>query len=281
MKAINDSGPKLHSRESFELPIHLLILREELNRRLRSNSSYSLRSFAKAIGIDASLLSKIMNNCRALSHGNALKIMESIALSDAEKVLFWKSYVVEKQVSNGLLKDFPTLSIEDEKLLEQQIFNVISEPYHYVLVELTRTKSFKSDVIWISKVLNLSIAQTKEAINRLVNIKMLSINNGQIERSPGRFSTKDKAVTDSAHKYHQRKILEKAIVAMDQVPIEHRNQSSMTIAINPQKIPIAKKMIQDFINQLSDVLESGPIEEVYQISLSLYPVLQKTALEEI
>ncbi len=260
------------NRDDLSLPIHLLILREELARRVRSNPSYSLRSFAKQLDLDASLLSKVLNNSRNLSSKMVKQLLEKLQLSEIEKEIFWKSFIrsKEKLPSSDKVKRVTQL----ERHLEQDLFKVIADPYHYVLVEMSRIQSFKSDIDWISHKLNLQRDEVTSAIERLVQLGMLIKEGSELKRSPGRFTTKDKSITDTAHKYHQRKLLEDGIQALENVPIEKRNQTSMTIAINPHKLPLAKVMMQEFINQLADVLETGPLEEVYQITLSLFPAIQ-------
>lgn len=266
------------------LPIHLVILQEELNRRIRLNSQYSLRSFAKQLDIDASLLSKILQNTRPLSPVNAVKVLERIQLAPNEKILFWESYVKSREETYGQFDPEANRLVgtnkEEENKIDHDLFQTITEPHHYAIVELTRLKNFKYDFAWIGKTVGVSPLEAEEAIERLLSIGLLRKDGKKLVRAPGRVTTKDKSVTTAALKFHQRKILEQAILALDKTPLEERNQSSMTIAINPSKIPLAKKMIQDFVNQLSDVLEVGALEEVYQMSFSLFPLTQ-TAVKNI
>lgn len=253
-----------------------MILREELTRRMTANSNYSLRSFAKQLDIDPSLLSKMMNNTRPMSTTAATTVLKKLKLGEAEKNLFWKSFLKSKEDSLKGEKPELTETQFEDNLLEQELFQIIANPLHYTIVELSRLKAFKSDPIWIGEALNISAKEAQGMIDRLIQVGMLKVENEQIKRMPGRFTTKDKTISDSAHKYHQKKILEKAIEALDHIPLEKRNQSSMTIAVNPNKVTLAKSMIHDFINQLSDVLETDQLEEVYQISLSLFPLYQKS-----
>lgn len=263
--------------KTLSLPVHLVILREELARRTRANSRYSLRSFAKQLEIDASFLSKILSHQRPLSPNNAVKILERIQIDAREKTLFWQSYVREREETYGQFDSdanalVGTPAQKHEQYLDSDAFKIIAEPHHYAIVELTRIKSFQNNAQWIASVLGISETEVKESIERLILVGLLQKQGSKLIRTPGRHTTADKTITDSALRYHQRKIIEQSIKALDQVSIEKRNQTSMTIAINPKKIPVAKKMMQDFLNQLSDVLESGSVEEVYQISFSLFPV---------
>jgi uncharacterized protein (TIGR02147 family) len=274
VRTVDKSETKI--KKTSAQPLYITLLQNELARRSRLNPQYSLRSFAKQIGMDASLLSKVLKNQRKLTLENAKKIIKRCQMNPADKKLFWSSLVQEREKLHTLYDEksdeLATRSNQfQESLLPNDLFQLIADPQHYVLAELARTQGFVSDVAWISKRLKLSRAETADTLGRLLRVGILTKNGDQIKRNPARFTTENKELTNSALKHHQRKILESAITAMDQVPIEKRSQNSMTIAINPKKIPLAKELIQTFVNQLSNLLESGPLEEVYQISVSLFP----------
>ena len=51
-----------------------------------------------------------------------------------------------------------------------------------------------------------------------------------------------------------------------------RDMSSATIAIDPKKIPQAKKMIREFQDRLCEFLEAGNNKsEVYEVSMQIFP----------
>jgi uncharacterized protein (TIGR02147 family) len=87
----------------------------------------------------------------------------------------------------------------------------------------------------------------------------------------------------SARKSLQRQILTKALAALDDVPIENRDQSSMTLAIDSSKLNEAKKMLKKFRRDFTKHLQESKIRNhVYHLSLSFYPVTQfKTTHEEL
>jgi hypothetical protein len=68
--------------------------------------------------------------------------------------------------------------------------------------------------------------------------------------------------------------LEKAVISVEEDPIEARSMTGMTMAIDPAKLPEAKQMITEFNRGLCKFLESGPRKQVYQLGVCLYP-LQK------
>jgi uncharacterized protein (TIGR02147 family) len=73
----------------------------------------------------------------------------------------------------------------------------------------------------------------------------------------------------------QKQILTQALVALEEVPIEKRDQTSMTMAIDSSLIPEAKLRITRFRRELSSFLENGKKkDQVYQLALSLFPLTQ-------
>src|SRR6185437_9094888 len=59
-------------------------LNEELARRLRDNSRYSLRAFARQLGLSPGELSEVLRGKRALSFRSTLRIAKSLGLNSAE-----------------------------------------------------------------------------------------------------------------------------------------------------------------------------------------------------
>lgn len=60
------------------------ILRHEFERRRENNSRYSLRAFARSIGIDHSTLSQILRGRRRLTQRTIARLGGSLKLSSAE-----------------------------------------------------------------------------------------------------------------------------------------------------------------------------------------------------
>ncbi len=65
---------------------------------------------------------------------------------------------------------------------------------------------------------------------------------------------------------------------LNTMPVTERDFSSITIAISKAKLPLAKKMIRQFQDQLSAVLEADTKDEVYKFNFYAIP-LSKTIVE--
>ena len=253
-------------------------LQEEIARRSEKNSSYSLRAFSRALGFDASVISQIMAGKRVPSLKTAERLVEALQLSPEERQHFLAS-LAETHRARGLDRLSPFFrklknTDQPKKELSLDLFRVIADWYHYAILALSLTEGFKSNTKWIAAELGISETEAKLAIERLLDLGYLTKENNVLKAATEGFTTADKTLTSAALKKHQKQILEKAIFSLENDPVESRNMSSMTMTIDPEKIPAAKQMIEEFTQRICQFLESGKRTEVYELGITLYP-LQK------
>ena len=246
-------------RKSFRL-----YLKNELDQRIKKNPGYSLRSFAKGLNIDPSLLSKLINGKRKITDNQIEKLGIKLKLSLREIEVF-KSYVE------------PFSKEENTYQLSLDQFDVISEWQHYAILEMMTLKNFEPDIHFVAKALNESVSNTVRYIETLKRVGLLEINEdgSWVDLSDGKSThILDKNYTSYAHKQSQARILKKAIESLDSIEINKRDQSSMMVATNEAKINEAKDMITAFRRQLTEFLEdTNEKTTVYQTSFSLFPIL--------
>lgn len=258
----------------MEQSYHLDVLRRELERRCAKNPNYSLRSFAKALGVDAAVISRTLNQVRPLTPVTAKAIAAKLDLSPHETKLFLKSVVVQ-HAGKTLQDESIEAQIESSRVeteLENEKFAVISDWFHYAILELSTTEGFKSNYKYIAKSLKITELDAKLATERMLRLGLLKVVDGKFAPTFQTLSTKDKTKTAPALRRYQKQILSKAIDSLENDDIAVRSMTSMSMAIDPEKLPVARKMIDEFMTQLCDALESGRKKKVYQLGISLYPL---------
>jgi uncharacterized protein (TIGR02147 family) len=88
-------------------------------------------------------------------------------------------------------------------------------------------------------VLDITISEVNIAIERLVRIKLLEINETDgkwLDLSSGNTTSLKANVTSEALRKHQKQVMQLAIAALDKVPPHVRDQTSVTFAIDTTKI---------------------------------------------
>jgi hypothetical protein len=64
--------------------------------------------------------------------------------------------------------------------------------------------------------------------------------------------------------------------ALDEIAVEERDFTAITIAADKSKLPEAKRMIREFQDALTQFLEDGKKDEVYKMTFYMYPLTRPT-----
>ncbi|MCX6116956.1 MAG: DUF4423 domain-containing protein [Proteobacteria bacterium] len=123
------------------------------------NPSYSLRSFAKQIGMSHSAVSEILSGKRRLSYKKMIQIALRLGLSESQ------------------IKDFEQKSPIEMRRNTTQIdldqFAMISGSIPFALLSLMETETFCSDISWMAKRLGVSKRVIVDSLKRLERLEMV------------------------------------------------------------------------------------------------------------
>lgn len=246
-------------------------LKDELIARCRKNPKYSLRAFAKALGIVPSALSDMLNGRRTITNKSIERLGLSLGLSLKEIAQFQK----ESADGGNKAARFQQITFDT--------FALISDWYHFAILELIKIENFMPTNQRIAQALGITKSEANIAIERLMRLNLVRIDSkGRwVDVSEGFTTSIKPGLTSSAARNLQKQILEQAIAAIEEVPIERRNHTSMTMAIDPADVAEASEKIKKFRRQLCKFLErNGRPKEVYQLAISLFPVSQVESHKE-
>jgi uncharacterized protein (TIGR02147 family) len=243
-----------------ERSIFRLWLQKQFTERCKKNPRYSLRAFAKTLDLDASSLSQILSGKRKLSKKGIQNICDKLSTSPKELQMF------------GLIEKKNDETDEDYLQLSIDTFSVISDWYHYAILELTYVSGFKADPKWISKKLSITVEESKSAVERLKRLGLLLEENRSLIKSSKRLTNNGTINTSGAHKELQKQVISKALLAVDEVPQDEKDITSMTMAIDTKNLDKARLLIQKFRRDLCELLEDGDQEQVYNLGIQLYPI---------
>lgn len=236
-----------------------LFLQSEFDRRKEKNSRYSLRSFSSHLDIHVSCLSAILRGIRPLTDNLISRFLNKLELNpeELEKLLKTENLIENIQA-----------------ILTLDTFAIISQWYHYAILELPKTEDFKEDFVWISKVLEISVTEVQSAVERLCRVGLLEIQeDGKWHIVEEETQVSVNEFTTSALKKLQKSILRKSEEAIDSVDISHRFHSTYTMAMEPDRIPEAKEYLREFKDKFSiKMSENKKTKEVYQFHIGLFPL---------
>ncbi len=227
-------------------------LSDEFARRCRVNNRYSIRAFARQLDIDQSTLTQMLNGKRKVSD----KMVNTLEKKIGVKFHF--------QNENYNL-DFKYT------VLSTDAFTVISDWYHYAILEMTEVKNFKSNPKWIAERLNITPTQAQMAIERLLRLDMIIEEDNTLRRTKNHVVNYTEGITSGAHKEFQRQVITKALHAIDNCPQDLKDITAITFPANSAKLKEVKEKIKKFRREICDYMEDGNHDSVFQLCVQLYP----------
>ncbi|OFZ81353.1 MAG: hypothetical protein A3K03_13815 [Bdellovibrionales bacterium RIFOXYD1_FULL_44_7] len=249
-------------------------LKDELERRVQVNPQYSLRAFARDIQISPQVLSDLLKEKKGISSEVAIRIAERLGLSTEESSYFY-DLVELSQARSESVRQVIRYRLgryqenETYRTLQEDIFRIIADWHHYAILELTFTKGFKKDPAWIAKRLNITPIEVRQAIERLLRLELLEEVDGTIKKTEVNITTLQD-VPSAAIRKLTAQLLTKASESLETQEVSERDFGTMTMAIDPKRLPEAKERIRKFRRELTVFLESGERTEVYNFGSQLF-----------
>lgn len=200
-----------------------------------------------------------------------MKIFERLHMSPADKETLQRLERGKKALAN-----------QNTKYLQLQMdhYHMISDWYYYAILSLAETQGFKDEPSLIARRLNIRNSEAKQALERLERLQLLQRNSkGQLVPTGLSFKTSSDISNATLRKSHVDN-LELAKESLERDPVDLRDISSMTMAIDLSLLPQAKKLIQDFRRKLTQFLESEEKQEVYKLNIQLFPLSTKEGENE-
>lgn len=234
-------------------------------RDIRSrNGSFSLRMFARRLGIQAPVVSEVMNGKRLISRKLAEKILLALKVDEVEK--------------HSLLSHFPEKQVRDKKsnkaLLDAESFRVISDWWYMAILSLAETPDCQANPSWIAERFNITTEQAQEAIHTLERLSLLTICEGRLVSS-GKYLRFSSSIPDDSIRKHHRQGLDLAYLALADIELEFRDFGSMTFKADPQLLEVARKKLRAARTEISALMNTPNASQVYRLQMQLFPLTKQ------
>lgn len=244
---------------------YLAKMRETLSLKQRNNPHYSLRAYARDIGIHPATLSQIINGKRALPVKNSENVIQRLNLGPKEKALFVES--LKKK------RDYEALSEMDRFILDESYYKILAEWEHFSVLELFSLPNFERTKEDICKRLDLTVNRTDVVVNNLYIAKLIDLDSkGKLLRLHTEFTTADD-ISNQALKDSHKEAMQMGISKIDEYEVDLRDFSSLTIAFDLTQMKEAKALIRELRLKMLALANKGSNQtEVYQMAIQFYPL---------
>jgi uncharacterized protein (TIGR02147 family) len=241
------------------------LLWDELAKRKGKNPSYSLRAFARDLGISAATLSQVLSGKREFKKKSAMKVADRLALAPEQ---------TRKMLSQiRCASDHAGASFDGEGylLVQEDVFRFLSDWYYFAILNLAKISGSRADPKWIASRLGISVPEAKNAVDRLVRLGFVQIEATFMKRTPVSLTTTNNVPSSALRTYHKQN-LKLAETSIDRDSVDLRDISSLTMAVAPEEVAIVKTEIQKFKKRIAKIFKSPTPTEVYTMAIQLFPV---------
>lgn len=242
----------------------LQILKEEFKLRQKRNANYSLRAFARDLGIGLGSLSEVFNEKRNLSKKNFEKAILKMLLSEEQKNSLRQSTFKNRD-------PHPPIDSNPPLLLDENTFRFIADWHYLAILNLAKIKNNSSKAKWVAERLGISQSLAQESLKRLVKMGLLDRADGKLIRS-SRALTTTRDIPSMALRSHHLGNLKLAEKALFEEPIERREFGSITMPANLEMMEKAKEILLKTRIKIGNLLDQGDTSEVYTLSFQLFPL---------
>lgn len=246
---------------------YLKAVRQEYGERKRK---VSLQVWAQKLGYrTARSLELVMSGERLPSDNFLYKIGQDLKLSASEQV--YLGLMVQREKLLRKRQPVHAIDVEMHRLrplkfkaryINNEIFHRVSEWYPLVVRQLGLTPDFRNDIAWIRQKLRGKLTSSQVAA-ALAEWEKLSFDRRTLY-------TAEDVPSQAARTFH-RKMLHKAIDAIDEFQVDEREYISLTFRTSKKNIPKMKQLLRSVRDQLNEGLTDESGNEVFQLCLSLFP----------
>ena len=252
-------------------------MKEELSLRQRENPQYSLRAYARDLGVHPGTLAKVIKGERPLPMKVSFGVVSKLKLGPRDRTLFMESLLRNKTSIDDIKID----PLDTRHMVDESNYKVIAEWEHFVVTDLFDVEGFQSTTEDIARRLALTLTRAEVVVENLVTSGLLKRNDdGKLSRVHADIKTTEDLKSQALKEGHLD-TLKLGIKKLEEVEIELRDFSSSAMAIDLEQLPEAKTIIREFRQKMAALLRNGKYKtDVYQLAIQLYPLTQTKSEDE-
>ena len=258
-------------------------LRDWYTRTKKARGSFSFRAFSKRAGFKSPNFFKlVMDGERNLTEESLAKFVTGLRLNKQEQE-FFRNLVFFTQAKTHDEKNLfyrrllQSSEFSQLKTLERDQYEFYSTWYHPVIRELVTSPEFDGTFEWLARKLHPPILpeQAKKSIELLEKLGMIKkAGAARWQQTNPLLTTGPEVQSLTLMNYHQN-LLGLAREVLPLIPSSQRDISALTLGISDDKIPMLKKKIQAFRQEILKYvsLEKQP-DTVVLLNIQMLPVTQ-------
>lgn len=233
------------------------LLRQTYKAKAAKNTRYSLRGYAKKLGVSISTISNLMNNKTTVTLERAIDILEKMDISEEEKRKFL--------MTSGVQTELP------KQELPKEAYALLQDWTLRIILFFHDVKSAKKTAAFISENLKLDIATVEKSLAILCQNGFLTRDaEGITHRLKCYYTTTDEIENDFVKNLHKSS-LQAAENSLESISLNERDFSSLLFVGSQEEVDFLKKEIRHLFDKVVSRADAGARDKLLQLSICLHP----------
>jgi uncharacterized protein (TIGR02147 family) len=251
------------------------ILAADFSERKQRRPSYSVRSYARDLGMNASTLAGAMQGRYGISLATAKQVAERLQLDKKQTQFFIdlvesqhsRASFQKKEATHRLKKHSPTVELENLSPEESDL--TIKWFFFAVLEYLTVHRKVESRK-QIADALRLSEIDVERAIDLLLKQKLVKRTGSGYERIKKHTMVQSKVPSTLIREFHKQ-VLDLAKQAIDEQPIANRKYINTVLSFDSAKTAEARSWLETANEEFVSKFSTSPTsDKVYLFGFHLF-----------
>ena len=240
----------MHWHDAF-----LRVLKQNLQRKKKINSSYSVRKFASTLGLSIGTLSELLTSKRKLTQKRALKVLDKLDLSVRER---------------RLVLSLMDADVEFERIGVDPInYDIYTDWRCQAIAGMFELEDADLSVNGISRRLGLPPAFVQERIDEFVRRGLLvKKKDGSLVRPLEDWDPR--SLPKEVMRQAQAEQLKTARMALDHLPSDQRELQAITFTGRKDQLERFRREITKVLNRFSALSEENPKDQLYRVCIQLF-----------
>lgn len=240
---------------------------------------FSYRYIASKVGLDHALVVKIFQGQRRISTKSIAAFSTLLGLSNRQTDYFRLLVNFGKAKTNEdrklYFEKILAFSEISERLVDATQYEFYQHWYYTAIREIINIHPFSDDFQWLSETVrpSISVHQAKKAVRLLERLEMIRKDETGYYRLTEQFVTTGDNWHSIAVRSFQKEACTLASHAIDVIPKEERDISTVTVTLNEDGFDRVRKALSAFRKELVEIAAScSDVDRACQINLQLFPV---------
>lgn len=236
-----------------------LLLSKYFKRKKKKNPRYSVRAFARDLGVAPSFASNLLNGKKMISAQKLDRLSQVLDLDEAVIAMLTKSVVPVAKVN----------PLSEFEPIENKNLSFINPWFNVAILDLMTCINFNPDPKEISRRLGIHEIEVINSLKLLESLGLAKKTTDGYKKTDRLLRVPVKQSLREIREFH-RVMIKKSLLHLTENDYENRLITGVTIATNRENIKKAKAKMNEAMHEITQILCEGDCTELFQLNLQLF-----------